>query len=126
QREITMKVRNLVALAAVLFAAAPAYAADVASVVEPYRAPAPYHAWQGLYVGIQGGASLHDIDTETNLGGLLPVGLQSSSSDIAPFVGIRAGYRHQFDNGFVVGASGSIDWTDFRSTSTSLIVITSE
>ncbi|KAA3500828.1 porin family protein [Rhizobium rhizogenes] len=67
----------------------------------------PVFTWSGPYLGIQGGAGWANGDFSA--GG--PVGSDNFDGGI---LGAFAGYNYQFDNNFVVGIEGDVDynWND--------------
>jgi outer membrane immunogenic protein len=77
------------------------YEAPVAPIVE---APILF-SWSGPYIGIQGGAGWADAKEDT-------FGTEQSLD--GGLVGGFIGYQHQFDNNFVMGVEGDLDynWND--------------
>jgi outer membrane immunogenic protein len=91
-----------VALAA-LFAAAPAYAADVpVRQQQPYykAAPAPVFNWSGFYFGGHVGYGWGDTTVAGDVDGFLG--------------GLQAGYNWQFSRNVVFGIEGDISGTDMN------------
>jgi outer membrane immunogenic protein len=89
-------------------------AADL-SVAPLYKAPprqkAPAYNWSGFYLGVNGGGGWgHSYwDTSTDR-----VGLSGG------LVGGTAGYNYQFQNNFVLGLEGDMDWAHLNGTNSSV------
>jgi outer membrane immunogenic protein len=81
-------------------------AADLTGVetpVLPAAAPALYD-WTGPYVGVHGGYGLGEADFD-----FIDVPSSASETDIdGGFLGVQAGYDHQFGSGLLLGAEADV------------------
>jgi len=106
--------KKLLTLAAAIAISAPlgAYAADLPMAPPPPpRAPAfvppPPFTWTGFYVGINGGYSWGNINTNDN------VGDTASFNSNGGIVGGTIGFNYQW-NWFVAGFEGDVDWSGMK------------
>jgi len=96
-----------------LVAAQNAGAADL-SVAPLYKAPpmaaSPAYNWSGFYLGINGGGGWGHSYWDTGTTGIGTSG---------GLVGGTAGYNYEFNNHFVLGVEGDIDWAHLTGTNAS-------
>ena len=87
-----------------------ASAADLSGADKPVfpASPVAAHDWTGLYVGVHGGYAWGEVGFD-----FVDVANSQSETDIdSGFLGVQAGYDHQFGGGFVLGAEADIAWSD--------------
>ena len=94
----------LIAGAAALMSTS-AFAADVVTQepVAPEVVEAPISTWDGAYIGALGGAGWLKSDYDFNPG-------TSHRTQSGGVIGAFAGYNYQFENNFVLGIEGDVQW----------------
>jgi outer membrane immunogenic protein len=106
--------KKLLTLAAAIAISAPltAFAADLPMApppppMAPAFVPPPPFTWTGFYVGINGGYSWGNINTNDN------VGDTASFNSNGGIVGGTIGFNYQW-NWFVAGFEGDLDWSGMK------------
>ncbi|TVR08481.1 MAG: porin family protein [Salinarimonadaceae bacterium] len=112
--------RTLLASAAALLLAAPAFAADLPSrqpAPAPFVSAPPMFTWTGFYAGVNAGWSQNRADIAnrgfTGTGGAGAYPSFSTAKRHSFIGGFQAGYNQQFGN-FVAGVEADINWLGNR------------
>lgn len=93
-------------------------------VVSSNQVIPPFKQWNGLYVGVNAGFGLNDVNYtgytvgtgggSTNTGGAA-LAMQSGAQYFGgPLAGAQIGYNHQFSNNFILGLEADLDWADIN------------
>jgi outer membrane immunogenic protein len=102
-------------VAPLLFALAPANAADLARGAPPpqayYPPPAPVFSWQGFYLGVNGGYGF---------GAFKNGGSDLFSSANGGLIGVTAGYNYQAMPNIVLGLEGDFAFANIKANRSSL------
>lgn len=102
--------RLRLALAALLVSASPVLAADLGySTAEPVAPVLPY-SWTGFYVGAHAGAAFGNAKVSSI------DGFRQGYNNAGFIGGLHAGYNYQFENNWVVGLEGDLDYTSLSKT----------
>lgn len=83
-----------------------------------------FKQWNGIYVGVNAGYGLNDVNysgyTVGTGGGSTTTGgaalaMQSGAQYFGgPLAGAQIGYNHQFNNNFILGIEADLDWADIN------------